>query len=97
MTVSVSRSFALAAALAVSASVALPALAEPFDPRARNDGVSITITKQPSYLNTRATPLGPTTQASYRTSAIYQPFQQQPNSISFYRGGLPGNFEVPGF
>lgn len=81
---------ALAAALAVPLGAA-PALAQ-------DDGVSITIRKAPSYLNTRTTPNpGSASPAARSTSAQYQPFFQQRNSISFARYPLPATFDLPGY
>lgn len=97
MSVFGTRSLILAAAVAALPLISMQARAEPFDPHASNDGVSVTITKRSNYLNTRTTPRGPTTQATYRTSALYQPFQQQTQSISFDRGALPRPFDIPGF
>jgi hypothetical protein len=96
MTVSVPRSLVLAAAVAALPLLSTGASAEPYNVSGRNDGVTVTITKQPSYLNTRTTPR-PVGQATYRTSAVYRPFYQQTNSISFYRGALPRPFDIPGF
>ncbi|MET0312953.1 MAG: hypothetical protein ABW275_01015 [Hansschlegelia sp.] len=96
MTVSVPRSLVLAAAVAALPLLAVPASAEPYDVSGRNDGVTVTINKHSNYLNTRTTPR-PLSQATYRTSAVYQPFYQQTNSISFYRGALPRPFDIPGF
>lgn len=97
MSVLGTRSFVLAATVAALPLLSMQARAEPYDVHGRNDGVSVTITKQSNYLNTRTTPRGPTTQATYRTSALYQPFYQQPQSISFYRGALPRPFDITGF
>lgn len=86
-------------ALLVAAVVAIPlasASAEPFDPHARNDGVSVTITKQSNYLNTRTTPSGPTTTARYETSAVYQSSFTPRNVDAFSRYPLPGTFDLPG-
>lgn len=81
---------------AVSAVVAAPFGAMPAF--AQDSGVSVTIRKGPSYLNTRTTPNpGSTSRAYYDTSAIYQPFQSQRNSVSFSRGPLPSSFDIPGY
>lgn len=92
MTVTKTRSLILAAAIAAAPLGALPALAQ------SEDGVSVTIRKSPTYLNTRTTPRpGAATPAAKNTSAVYQPFYAQRNSIAFTRGGLPSTFDLPGF
>lgn len=82
---------AAAFAVALAPFAAIPAVAQ-------DSGVSVTIRKGPSYLNTRTTPNpGSATRAYYDTSAIYQPFQSQRNSVSFSRGPLPSSFDIPGY
>lgn len=84
--------FLVAAVAAVTAAPlgALPALAQ--------DGVTVTISKAPSYLNTRTTPNpGSGTRAAYDTSARYQSVTPVRNSISFGRSPLPSTFDVPGY
>lgn len=94
MTFRSTRNLVLAAAL--SAVFAAPLAAVPA--LAQDRGVSITIRKGPSYLNTRTTPNpGSATRAAHDTSAIYQPVFAQRNSISFSRYPLPSTFDVPGY
>lgn len=94
MTLISTRKIVLVAAL--SAAVAAPLGALPAV--AQDRGVSVTIRKGPTYLNTRQTPNpGSATRAAYDTSAVYQPFQSQRNSISFSRYPLPSSFSVPGY
>lgn len=91
--VSTGKSLLAAAAFAVALAplAAVPASAQ-------DRGVSITIQKAPSYLNTRTTPNpGSATRAYYDTSAIYQPFQSQRNSVGFSRAPLPSSFDIPGY
>lgn len=92
---SLSRSYVLAATVAALPLISAAVSAEPYDPRARG-GVSVTITKQPSYLNTRTTPK-PTSSATYETSAVYQPTGVARNSIDFTRYPLPSTFDIPGY
>lgn len=90
MTFTATRFLLLAAAVA----------AAPFaiQPAAAKDGVSVTIRKSPSYLNTRTTPSpGSASRAAKDTSAIYQPVFAQRNSISFSRYPLPSSFDLPGY
>lgn len=91
MRLSKTHALILAAAVAAVPMAALPAAAQ-------DSGVSVTIRKSPSYLNTRTTPRpGSTSLTSYNTSAVYQPFYAQRNSISFSRGPLPSTFDLPGY
>lgn len=93
MTFRPTRNLVLAAALstAFAVPIAAPSLAQ-------DRGVSVTIRKGPSYLNTRTTPNpGSSTRAAYDTSAVYQPFYLQRNSISFSRYPLPSTFDIPGY
>lgn len=95
MTLVSTRQILLVAAL--SAVVAAPLGALPAVAQDRG-GVDITIQKGPSYLNTRQTPNpGSSSRAAYDTSAVYQPFQSQRNSISFSRYPLPSSFTLPGY
>ncbi|RXF73782.1 hypothetical protein [Hansschlegelia zhihuaiae] len=83
-------------AAALATAVAVPVGAAPAF--AQDDGVSVTIRKAPSYLNTRTTPNpGSASPAARATSAQYQPFFQQRNSISFARYPLPATFDLPGY
>ncbi|MFC3691482.1 hypothetical protein [Chenggangzhangella methanolivorans] len=94
MTLRTTRKIFLLAAVAAVAAAPLGA-APAF---AQDRGVAITIQKGPSYLNTRQTPKpGSATRAAYDTSAVYQPFQSQRNSISFSRYPLPSSFTLPGY
>ena len=91
MTRSLTSKLFLAAALSAASFVAAPAFAQ-------DDGVSVTIRKGPSYLNTRTTPNpGSATRAAADTSAVYQPFYSQRNSLSFSRYPLPSSFTLPGY
>lgn len=93
MTRPTTRMLILAAAVAAAPLGALPALAQ-----SGSDGVSVTIRKGPTYLNTRTTPNpGSATRAARDTSAVYQPFYSQRNSVSFSRGPLPSTFDLPGY
>lgn len=92
MTVSIPRSSVLAAAMLAASFAAAPAFAA-----SRDGGVSVTITKQPSYLNTRTTPSAPASYARDTTSAVYQPFYNQSNSVAFGRPPLPSTFSIPGY
>jgi len=96
MSFPLTRSFIFAAAIAMVPLIASFASAEPWEP-GRGAGVSITINKQPSYLNTRTTPDGPPSAAKYDTSAVYQPTYQARNSISFSRSPLPSSLDLPGY
>lgn len=82
--------FAAAAVAAVgSLSLALPALAQ--------DGVSVTIKKGPSYLNTRTTPNpGSATRAAYQTNAATQSTTPT-RGIGFTRWPLSSSFDGPGY
>lgn len=85
------RMLVLGAAIAAVPMAALPAAAQ-------DSGVSVTIRKSPSYLNTRTTPRpGSTTRAAYETSAVYQSVTPVRNSISFSRYPLPSAFDLPGY
>jgi hypothetical protein len=94
MTRSSIRTLFIAAALA--ATVATPLSVCPAF--AQDDGVSVTIRKGPSYLNTRTTPNpGSSSRAAYDTNAQYQPVFRQRNSVAFSRYPLPSSFDVPGY
>lgn len=89
--ISVTRILLLAAAVAAAPMMVQPAAAQ-------DNGVSVTIRKGPSYLNTRTTPSpGSASRAAKDTSAIYQPVFAQRNSISFSRYPLPSTFDIPGY
>lgn len=86
------RILLLSAAILAAPLAALPAAAKD------ESGVSVTIRKGPSYLNTRQTPnLGASSRAAYESRAGYQPTYQANNSIGFSRGPLPSTFSVPGY
>jgi hypothetical protein len=90
MTSSATRILLLAAAVAAAPFAIQPAAAQ--------DGVSVTIRKGPTYLNTRTTPSpGSATRAAKDTSAVYQPVFAQRNSIAFSRYPLPSTFDIPGY
>lgn len=84
--------------LAAAAVIAAPVLATPASAQTRersSGGVAITITKQPSYLNTR-TIARPNTRASYDTSAVYQS-STPTRGGGFQRWPLPSTFDLPGY
>lgn len=84
--------------LTAAAALAAPAIVTPAAAQTReraSGGVSITITKQPSYLNTR-TVARPNTRASYDTSAVYQS-STPTRGGGFQRWPLPSTFDVPGY
>lgn len=84
--------------LAVAAAVAAPLVAAPAAAQTRerrSGGVSITIQKAPSYLNTR-TVARPNTRASYDTSAVYQS-STPTRGGGFQRWPLPSTFDLPGY
>jgi hypothetical protein len=88
MTFSSNRLLLLAAAVAVGPALTQPAAAQ----SGSNGGVSITIRKSPSYLNTR-TVARPATMASYETSALYQSGMPT-RAIGFTRWPLPSTFDL---
>ena len=74
MRLSSTRNLLLAAAVAAVPFAAAPAVAQ--------DGVSVTIRKAPSYLNTRTTPnAGSASRAAKDTSAVYQSVMPVRNTI----------------
>jgi hypothetical protein len=83
---------ALAAAVASTPLLVQPAAAQ----SGRDDGVSITIRKAPSYLNTR-TIARPNSRASYDTSALYQSSFASRNNLNTSRYPLPSTFDLPGY
>lgn len=90
MTFSTTRNLILAAAIAAAPLAALPALAQ-------ERGVSVTIRKAPSYLNTRTTPRpGSYSRAAYDTTAVYQS-STPTRGVSFGRWPLPSSFDLPGY
>ncbi|WP_020180867.1 hypothetical protein [Methylopila sp. M107] len=89
-----SNSTKLFAAAVVAAlgfvSLAAPALAQ-------DEGVSVTVRKGPSYLNTRTTPTpGSATRAAYQTNAATQSTTPT-RGIGFDRWPLPSSFDGPGY
>lgn len=91
MRLSSTRNLILAAAVAAVPFTAVPAFAQ-------DGGVSVTIRKAPSYLNTRTTPnAGSASRAAKDTSAVYQSVTPVRNSIAFARYPLPSTFDIPGY
>lgn len=87
------------AAFIVAAGVALvplTALAQTRDRASSDGGVTITVRKAPSYLNTR-TVARPMTGADYQTSALYQSSTPTRGPGGFERWPLPSTFDVPGY
>ncbi|MFD1331617.1 hypothetical protein ACFQ4O_06340 [Methylopila musalis] len=96
-----SRAFALLAAAALLSaaqlSTAVPAAAQSGERRAASGGgVSVTITKQSNYLNTR-TVARPNSRATYETSAVYQSSTPTRGPGGFERWPLPSTFTLPGY
>ncbi|MDR4306925.1 hypothetical protein IHQ68_09875 [Chelatococcus sambhunathii] len=86
-----SRPILLLAAIAAIASLSAVA------PAAAEGGVSVTIRKGPSYLNTRTTPTpGSYSRAAYQTNAATQSTTPT-RGIGFTRWPLPSNFDLPGY
>ncbi|MGA0533193.1 hypothetical protein [Hansschlegelia sp. KR7-227] len=93
MAFSLTRSLVLAVTVAATPFLALPAAAQ-----SERAGVSVTIRKAPSYLNTRTTPSpGSATRAARETSALTQSSFPVRNSNTFSRWPLPTTFDTPGY
>ncbi|GLK79414.1 hypothetical protein [Methylopila turkensis] len=88
------------AAFILAAGVTLAPLAASAQTRERaspDAGVSITIRKGPSYLNTRTIARPKTSVADYQTSALYQSTTPTRGPGGFERYPLPSTFTLPGY